>query len=121
MRTGYDFDGYNPPLGQLLANVAEQLGDFDPGCRPGASDGHGMIIPRWPDGSSSTQDWVAPTGGGHLDGYNTAGKIKRPAKPEHDLPPGWVGGLMLAATTYLEPVSHGGGALCYWPRSHLAV
>ena len=70
MRTGYDFDGFNPPLGQLLANVAEQLGDFDPGCRPGASDGHGMIIPRWPDGSGSTEEWVAPTGGGRLDGYN---------------------------------------------------
>ena len=28
---------------------------------------------------------------------------------------------MLSATTYLEPVAHGGGALVWWPRSHHAM
>lgn len=92
---GFDVDPAFRELPKTRA-VVEQLGG---GC---FVRGNGSMMVRWPSGEDT---WKWPKWG-HVDGYG---------------PGGWGGGFMLGATAYLDDVEEGGGALTFWPRSHLST
>ena len=95
----YVIEGFStdPPIGRLpqMEAVVEQLGGGK------FEGGNGGMLLKWP---KEDQEWV-PSNSGHIDGYGGA----------------WRGGFMMGAATYLHDIETKGGALLYWPRSHLST